>query len=182
MRINTILRGKKYIFETKLGLFSSNDIDPGTRLLIENMPIDKTDVVLDLGCGYGPVGIVAADLAAKGRVYMVDVDIRAMKYSLINSKLNKVKNVIIKPSDGFEELFGLKFDVVLSNPPSHTHKETIHQFISDAKNYLNSHGELYFVVERRIKPMFKRQLQSVFENYKEVAVGPKHIVVFAYKK
>ena len=133
MIIDTTLRGKKFCFETKPGLFSKDKIDAGTKLLIENMSIDPSDIILDLGCGYGPIGIVAATLAVKGKVYMVDVDIRAIKYSQINKKINKVSNIEIRPSDGFENLIDLSFDVVLSNPPSHTAKETIREFVKARK-------------------------------------------------
>lgn len=93
MKFNVLLRGENYVFETKTGLFSKDRIDDGTKLLIEKMQINPTDTILDLGCGWGPIGIVVTKLANKGKVYMVDIDIRAIKYSQLNAELNNVKKL-----------------------------------------------------------------------------------------
>lgn len=182
MKVDAVLLGKQYIFETKPGLFSKDKIDSGTQLLIEHMSINKTDSVLDLGCGYGVIGLVAADLASKGIVYMVDTDIRAIKYSKINAKLNNINNVEIIPSDGFDELKGITFDVILSNPPSHTPKETIRELLNGAREQLNPNGKLFFVVERRIKPMYKREVEKAFGDYEEISSGANHVVLLAFNK
>lgn len=169
MRFHSTLRNKDYIFETKTGLFSKNEVDPGTTMLIEKMEINPTDTVLDLGCGFGSIGIVAANLAIRGKVYMVDVDIRAIKYSKINAKLNGVKNVEILASDGFEKLADLQFDKIVSHPPTHAGNETLVEFIEGSKKHLKPGGLLYFVTEKRVKPFIKREFERVFENYEEVA-------------
>ena len=169
MKFQTILSGKEYVFETKTGLFSKNEVDPGTRMLIENVEINPTDIVLDLGCGFGSIGIVAANLANKGKSYMVDVDIRAIKYSQLNAKLNKINNVEILASDGFENLDNLKFDKILSHPPTHAGNETLIEFMEGAKNHLRPDGVLYFVTEKRVKPYINREFERVFGNYQEVA-------------
>ena len=182
MNIQTLLRGKEYRFETKPGLFSKSEIDDGTKLLIDTMEIKPTSTVLDLGCGYGAIGIVASDLATEGRVYMVDTDIRAVRYSRINAKINNVKNTLIKPSDGFEELEGILFDAVLSNPPSHLPKETLLEFIEDAKKQLTSEGKIYFVTEKRIRPLIQREFERVFGNYDAIASKAQYVVSFAMQE
>jgi 16S rRNA (guanine1207-N2)-methyltransferase len=181
MRIKANLRGKDYVFETKSGLFSKNEIDPGSQLLIENMVVIPEDVVLDLGCGYGPIGLVAADLANRGKVYMVDTDIRAIKYSKINADLNNIHNVEIKASDGFEDLEDTRFNVVLSNPPSHSTNETIVEFIQGSRRRLKQGGVLYFVTEKRMQPFIKKEFKKAFDNYQEHAARRQWVVSIATK-
>lgn len=174
--ITATLKGKDFQFETKPGLFSKNEVDAGSKLLIEHMVIKPTDTVLDLGCGYGVIGLVAASAANQGKVYMVDTDIRAVKYSKINASLNKISNVQIVASDGFEELPNIQFDVVVSNPPSHLPKETIIEFIEGARQHLTKGGKLYFVDEKRIKPMIKREFERVFGNYELLSQNSVYVV------
>lgn len=159
MRIQTTLREKDYVFETIPGLFSAERIDPGTRLLIESMEINDGDTVFDFGCGYGVIGLVAAHLCTHGKVYLADVDIRAVKQSIINAKLNHLDNVEVLASDGFAEIPPKeKFDVILANPPNHVAKEILIEFISEAKNRLINNGKIYLVIEKRLLPMYKRLL------------------------
>jgi len=179
--IKTVLRDRDYRFGTKPGLFSKDQIDYGTRLLIENMVIDSTDTVLDLGCGYGPIGIVAAGLAKQGRVFLVDSDIRAIKYSRINAGLNDAENVEAKVSDGFDELKGVKFDVAVSNL-SRLPKEVITEFIEGAKKQLNPGGKLYLVTEETTKSMVSKELLRVFENCEEVVSRKGYTVSLAVNK
>lgn len=182
MQIKSVLRGKEYVFETKPGLFSKNEIDEGTRLLIETMEIQPNDSVLDIGCGYGPIGIVAASLASKGKVYMVDTDFRAVNYTKKNIQLNKVPNAEVRISDGLQEMKGKTLDVILSNPPTHLPKETFIEFVESSKKQLRAGGKIYFVTEKRLKPLLKREFERVFGNYTQLTSGPKHIVGMAYKQ
>lgn len=174
MRLNVLLRGENFVFETKTGLFSKDRVDDGTRLLIEKMQINPTNTILDLGCGWGPIGISAAKLAYRGKVYMIDTDIRAIKYSLINTKLDNIKNIDIRLSDGFENLGKIKFDVICSNPPSHSANETLIEFMEGSQKQLKNKGKLYLVVEKRISSLIKRELKQVFNNYEVLYVSPKH--------
>ncbi|RJP47489.1 MAG: class I SAM-dependent methyltransferase [Armatimonadetes bacterium] len=181
--ISAILRDKQFRFETKSGLFSKDTIDIGSRLLIDKMNISITDVVLDLGCGYGAIGLVAAYLASQGRVWMVDTDIRAIKYSKINAKLNGIPNVEVVDSDGFENVpSDMIFNVILSNPPSHQPKETVIEFIEQAKMRLKDKGKIYFVTENRIRPMIKREFERVFENYELLATSKQYAISLAVKQ
>jgi 16S rRNA (guanine1207-N2)-methyltransferase len=179
--ITATLRGNEFRFNTKPGLFSKDEIDAGSRLLIDHMEIRPTDAVIDLGCGYGAIGLVAASLATEGNVYMVDVDIRAVEYSQSNAELNDIKNVKVIASDGFKKVPEIEFDVVVSNPPSHMPKETIIEFIEEAHRRLCKGGRLYFVNERRIRSMIQREFERVFGNYARVAADSQYIVSMATK-
>ena len=177
-----MLRGKKYYFETKPGLFSKTEIDRGSRLLIEHMDIGVRDIVIDLGCGYGSIGLVAASLASAGKVYLADTDIRAVKYSRLNGELNHLHNLEVLASDGFEGLSGIIFDVVLSNPPTHLPKEILLEFIEGSRRQLRTGGRIYFVTEQRVKALVKREFLDKFGNYEEITSGTQHVVSLAIKQ
>jgi len=182
MSITKVLRGKEYSFETKPGLFSKNEVDQGSELLINTMMIEPHDIVLDLGCGYGAIGLVAANLAHLGKVYMADTDVRAVKFSKLNAKLNTVENVEILASDGFEGMPDIEFNVIVSNPPSHLPKETIREFVEGAMKQLKKGGRVYFVTERRIQPMVQREFERVFGNYEDVASRDQYVVSVAHRR
>jgi|SRR3989344_2024789 len=183
MRIKATVRGRELEFETKAGLFSYEHIDPASLLLIENVEVRDGDRIIDVGCGYGAIGLALAGLTPKGKVCMVDTDIRAVEYSLINAKLNRIKNVEIVAGDGFAKVpKESRFEVVVSNPPSHTPKETILEFIAGAKNRLTEGGKVYFVTERRIVPMIKREFERVFGNHKIVGTKMQYSVSLAYNQ
>lgn len=126
MTINTDFFNEHYIFETKPGLFSKDKIDRGSSFLLEKIKIKSGDIVLDLGCGWGPIGIVTAKRFHPKMVYLVDTDIRAIKYCDINIKLNNVHNAKAILSDGFENL-GRIHNLMLFYPT--------HQAIYQKKQY-----------------------------------------------
>ena len=101
-----VLRGKEYVFQTDAGVFSRREIDRGTQLLIESLLCKEGDVVLDLGCGYGPIGIAAGDLVGpKGHVYLVDMNERAVELASENLKANQANGTALV-SDGFRSCRG----------------------------------------------------------------------------
>ncbi len=111
------LRGQTFRFISDAGVFSKKGIDYGSKVLIEAMDIPQHAEVLDVGCGYGPIGFAAAKLAASGHVTMLDVNSRAVALAKENAKLNGIQNVTILESDLFAAVQGKTFDVVLTNPP-----------------------------------------------------------------
>ncbi len=85
-----ILRGFEFVFHSTWGLFSPREIDAGSKLLIDYMDVNKSDICLDLGCGYGAIGLCMAKLAERGKVYMVDKDFVAVEYAKKNAVINRV--------------------------------------------------------------------------------------------
>src|SRR2546430_12058929 len=111
------VRGFDLHLETQAGIFAHRGLDAGTRLLIETMRVSPTARVLDLGCGYGAIGIVAAKLAGRGSAVLVDSDIRATRLAERNLGLNGVTNAEVILGDGVRDLpRRSRFDVVASNP------------------------------------------------------------------
>src|SRR5579872_2273964 len=91
-----LFRGQILSFQVDRGVFGSHGLDPGTALLIEALDVQPTDEVLDLGCGWGAVGIAAAKSAPQGRVVMTDVNRRAVYLSRGNARRNGVENVVVR--------------------------------------------------------------------------------------
>ncbi len=176
------LREKKFCFHSTWGLFSPSVIDEGSRLLINAMEIHPSDMVLDLGCGYGPIGIVAASLAPQGHVHMVDKDFVAVEFAKNNAALNYLKNCECYLSNGFSHIDPKRtFHVILSNPPSHMPKELLTTFFQDAKSHLKPGGKFYLVIAVRLKNYLKEALTEIFGNYEKLAVSKDYIVASATK-
>jgi 16S rRNA G1207 methylase RsmC len=107
----------EFEFFTSPGIFSYKRIDNGTRLLIESMVLPIKGQTLDVGCGYGPIGIVAAKLMPNLEVWMTDVNERAIRLTRKNSELNGVDDVVIKQGNLYEPVGDEMFDAIISNPP-----------------------------------------------------------------
>lgn len=178
-KIEISLLGIPFIFYSRAGLFSKSEIDLGTYLLISNMKISENDTVLDFGCGYGPIGIVAAKFAKKGTVLMVDSNSRAIELAKKNIKQNKIENAEAIESDGFSMLRGMQFDVIVSNPPSHTLQNKLRLILGDALNALKKNGRMYLVVQKSLVGRYKELLNSVStQNYVEnIVEGTKHVIL-----
>lgn len=177
--ITETLRGYSLLFKTTFDLFSYKKIDEGTKLLISNLDIRKGDVCLDIGCGYGAIGIVMAKLNKTGKVYFADRDFIAVDYAKINCELNTIKNYETFLSDGFSNIKDVDFNIIAANLPSHIAQESLTQIITDAKNRLRANGKFYVVTVNRIGPYIQRLLENVFGNYKKVDHTKMHTVSLA---
>ena len=145
--VETVLLGCDLRFTTGAGLFSKNRIDDGTRLLIEALPPDHDwRDVLDLGCGYGPIGIAVASRGPKVRVAMADIDPLAVSAARTNAGLNRVGGRCEAfLSDGISALADRRFDAVLSHLPTHVPRSTLRRLIDESGRVLRPGGELVAV-------------------------------------
>lgn len=181
VRIQATLRGFDLVFETQPGVFAHRDIDPGTRLLIEVMRVSPTARVLDWGCGYGAIGIVAAKLAQRGHVVLVDSDIRATRLAQRNLALNGVTNAEVVLGDGVNDLPPRsRFDVVCSNPPTHSGREVLDELVAGAYRVLRPRGQLFLVVNRLLS--LRKEVAAVFGNAETAARSKGYVVVRAVKE
>jgi 16S rRNA (guanine1207-N2)-methyltransferase len=163
------LRGMDFKFVTDSAVFSRERVDFGSALLIEAMQIEQSDTVLDLGCGYGPIGMTAAKLAPQGRVYLVDVNERAAALARRNLAENGVTNAEVRTGDGLEPVQGLTFDKVLTNPPIRAGKQTIYRMIDDAHEALKPGGSIYVVIQtKQGAPSMKKKLAELFSDVEDV--------------
>jgi len=128
--------------------------------MLSLVEFSEGDSVLDLGCGYGVVGILAAKLVGQDQVVMVDVDHLAVQLSKENAVLNQVPNVSIYQSDGFRDVTETGFNLILSNPPYHTDFSVPKAFIEKGFNRLMVGGRMYMVTKR--KEWYKNKFISIF--------------------
>jgi len=136
---------KDYLFNTDNGVFSKEHLDYGTELLIKTIPLVKGKV-LDIGCGYGPIGIYLAK-NYDCDVDMIDVNKRAVHLSKMNVELNNVKNANVFLSDAYEKIEN-KYNYIVSNPPIRVGKEKLYEILFKAKDYLLPEGEFWFVIRK----------------------------------
>lgn len=133
-------------FNTDNGVFSKGELDYGTNLLIKNvLKLNIAGDVLDLGCGYGAIGIILAKIANVS-VTMSDINRRALHLTKMNAKKNNVSVSIIE-SDGYLNITD-KFDYVISNPPIRVGKKKLYELLLDTKNHLNENGKLIIVIRK----------------------------------
>lgn len=165
------LRGREFRFITDRGVFSKNRIDFGSVLLIETMEIEDGMDVLDVGCGYGPIGMTAASLTPSGRVMMLDINERAVSLANRNLAANGISNAQAIVSDRFSSVPPeRKFDVILTNPPIRAGKQVVHGIFEDALNFLAPGGSLWVVIQKKQgAPSALIKLQELYSEVREVA-------------
>ncbi len=148
-KFQAVLKGFNLEFVTASGIFSPRKIDLGTFALINFMQFRKGDKILDLGCGYGAVGIVAAKMCPSCKVVMVDINERAVACAKKNIKINNVKNVIAKQSYFFSGLKNETFDIILLNPPQTAGLDVCYKLIEGSYEHLKNGGNLQMVARKR---------------------------------
>jgi 16S rRNA (guanine1207-N2)-methyltransferase len=140
-----LYRGELLTFLVDTGTFSSHGLDPGTSLLIENLVLRPTDRVLDLGCGWGAVGVAAAKAATEGEVVLTDVNRRATRLARENLERNRVRNAEVRVGSLYEPVEAERFDVIATNPPFHAGRELVLRIIEQAPDHLRPDGRLVLV-------------------------------------
>jgi len=134
---------------TDLGVFSKDYLDYGTRVLLETIKLDnKQETVIDMGCGYGPIGIYIAKVYPEKHVYLFDINERAVEMALKNQEENAVNNTKISVSNLFDQV-NVKADVILTNPPIRAGKQTVFRLYEEAYSNLNDGGILYVVIQKK---------------------------------
>lgn len=144
-KIKVHIGNKELFFYTDNGVFSKKGLDFGTRSLLENLPDDIDGDVLDLGCGYGPIGIYLKKTFSVN-VDMIDINLRSLKLAKKNAELNNV-NVNIFENNAYENI-QKKYDYIITNPPIRVGKEKLYEILFGAKNYLKENGQLWFVIHK----------------------------------
>ncbi len=168
---------------TRWGVFSPRSIDGGTLLLMKHIEVGVSDICLDLGCGYGPIGLALAKHCTKGEVHMVDKDFVAIELANNNANLNNLSNAKAYFSDAFLQVPSeVKFDQVISNLPAKVGREQLSIILYDAFDALKPGGKITVVTIKGLKDFIKNNFKSVFGNYKKLKQGQKYIVSQAIKQ
>ena len=140
-------QGRELDFTTDAGVFSRGELDKGTALLLAHLP-PLSGRVLDLGCGWGAIGVCLQKAFPQLRVTMVDVNLRALELARENARRNGVQVETLE-SDGLDALAGRRFDYVVTNPPIRAGKETVYRLLDQAAQSLERDGGLCLVIRKQ---------------------------------
>ena len=160
------LFNKSYTYYTDNGVFSKSKIDEGSYIFLKVLiPLNLTGRILDLGCGYGPIGLTIAQNSKEARIDLADINSRALALASKSSeRLNLNKRVTILHSDIYEKIEG-PYDSIVVNPPIRAGKVVTYSMYSGAYQRLIDGGSLYIVIRKKqgAESAFK-YLETVFEN------------------
>lgn len=173
--ISTRIKDVDMVFETSPSIFSPNSIDHGTLAMLSVVDFSPYDKVLDLGCGYGIVGILAGKLIGEENVVMCDVSEQAIAYATMNLRRNHVPNIRITVSDGYNNIEEGDFTLILSNPPYHADFSVPKHFIEVGYKKLVIGGKLVMVTKRL--DWYKNKLTSIFGGVKVHEIDGYYVFV-----
>lgn len=181
---NFELKGKSFRFKTDNGVFSKKEVDFGSRLLIETFEVPDVDGnILDVGCGYGPIGLSIAKECPERLVHMVDVNLRAIQLAKENASNNGVANVQIYESDRLLNVNGNLFAAILTNPPIRAGKKVVHDIFEQSFNHLLPGGELWVVIQKKQgAPSAIEKLSEFFQTVETVEKKKGYFILKAKKE
>lgn len=178
-KMHVCISDKHFDFYTDNGVFSKKGLDFGSRTLIDALLKEKVSGdVLDLGCGYGAIGIILSSFF-NIKVDLVDVNLRAIHLAKLNLKENKIneKNISIFSSDIYSNI-EKKYDYIITNPPIRAGKDVVYKFLFEAKEHLTKDGILYYVIN---KEQGAKSSMKDLENIAKVEVLEKNKGFFVFK-
>ena len=174
------LLGEKMTFLTDAGVFSKKMVDFGSQLLLKCLEVNQGETVLDVGCGYGPLGLSLAK-AYGVQATMVDINNRALDLARQNAERNKVEATIFQ-SNIYEQVEGT-FDHVISNPPIRAGKQVVHEIIENSKDFLETGGDLTIVIQKKQgAPSAKSKMEDVFGNCEVVKKDKGYYILRSVKE
>lgn len=171
----------KMRFLSDNGVFSKGGIDFGSSLLLKTIDVNEAKTVLDVGCGYGTIGLTIAKTNPTCFVEMIDINLRAIELARRNKELNDVKNVEIFASNIYENITK-KYDVIVSNPPIRAGKKVVHEISLGSFERLNDGGKYYAVIQKKqgAESLFKA-LKTIFLNVEVIEKDKGYWIIEAQK-
>jgi 16S rRNA G1207 methylase RsmC len=182
LRISETLCGQPMEFQTSWGLFSPREIDAGSLLLLDHIPLADRSSILDLGCGYGAIGLTLARIHPAAHVTLVDKDFVAIDYCQKNAELNRLTNCSVHLSNGFNQVSSTDFDLIVTNLPAKSGKELYYLMFYDAWARLAHDGCFYIVTINGLRNFVKRTFTEIFGNYKKLKQASTYTVAMAKKE
>jgi 16S rRNA G1207 methylase RsmC len=181
--IRTQLRGRPFEFVTASSVFSTKRVDLGTHVLIETMQLPEKGCVLDIGCGYGAIGIAAAKFNPNLHVVLTDVNRRAVLLARQNAERNHARNVEAHQGNLYQPVQNQCFDCILSNPPVSAGMETVLALIRGAPAFLSRGGTLQMVIRSKIgKKTLPNAFTEAFGNCGILAIESGYRVLMGEKQ
>ncbi len=164
-RIYFQYKNHNIILASDYGVFSKEKVDYGTRVLLDAIDIkENIGKILDVGCGYGTIGVSLKKQYPHLSVEMIDVNERAVYLANQSIKYNDLENIIAYKSYAYENVEGC-FDIILSNPPIRAGKKVVFEILEGAYNHLNKNGEMIVVIQKKQgAPSAKKKLEDIFGN------------------
>ena len=176
------LRQQNLTFHTTWGLFSPREVDAGTLLLLEHLEVETDARSLDLGCGYGALGLTLASVCPDGVVTLVDKDYVAIDYCRKNASVNGLSNTEIFLSNGLSRVESENFDLIVTNLPAKSGKELYMLMFCDIHPKLMPSGSCYIVTINGLRQFVKRNFIDIFGNYKKLKQGAVYTVAMATRR
>lgn len=170
-KLSCFLRGINLLIYTAPGIFSNKGIDKGSFLLIEKCIIKDNHYILDLGCGYGVIGVTLAKCFPSSKFLLTDINERAVKLSKKNILTNKLENAEAKKRNIFDNIDNdEKFDTILLNPPQTAGKQLCFQMIEESLQHLKKGGTLQLVARHnKGGKSLSKKMKEVFNNVKDIS-------------
>ena len=179
----TELRHHKFRFKTDRGVFSNKEVDFGSRFLVETIDIpDVAGAILDVGCGYGPIGLTLAKECPGREVHLVDVNQRAIGLAKENAKENAIEHVKIYESDTLKDVEQTDFALIVTNPPIRAGKVVVHDILARSYEHLVENGELWVVIQKKQgAPSAKAKMEEVFGHVDVIAKNKGYYLLRSIK-
>ena len=177
--IRETLCGQAMLFQTSWGLFSPREVDAGSRLLLDHIPVVERSSILDLGCGYGAIGLTLARQYPSVSVTLVDKDFVATDFCQKNAELNQLDNCRVFLSNGFNQVPAEQYDLIVTNLPAKSGKELYYVMFYDAFERLEQNGSFFIVTINGLRNFVKRAFLDIFGNYKKLKQGSTYTVAVA---
>ena len=180
--LTVTVSGETFTFLTDAGVFGKRRLDPGTRLLLESVALPERGTVLDLGCGWGAIGVVVARRAPGCQVYLVDINRRAVELARVNCRRNGVGNAVVLEGDALAPVADVRFDLILSNPPVRAGKKVLYRMVEEAAAHLVPGGRFVAVVgNKQGAGSYREKVRAVFGQAVDLAKGGGYRVIQGVK-
>ncbi len=168
-KVNYTFKGKRINLLSDIGVFSKERVDFGTNVLLNSLDnLDNIHSVLDVGCGYGIIGISIANAYQDKKIVMIDVNDRCIELSKKNIKSNNLKNAFVFESNLYENI-NENFDMIISNPPVRAGKKIVLGIIEEGYKHLFKGGCMWIVIQKKQgAPSVEKKMEEVFGNVETI--------------
>lgn len=180
-KIQYFFKGTEITFFADNGVFSKNGIDFGSNLLLKTVDLKNVKSVLDVGSGYGTIGLTISKMNPHINVTMIDVNLRAIELTKSAIAYNNISNAQVFESNIYENVIGF-FDLIVTNPPIRAGKKVVHGILIDGYNFLNDGGSLWCVIQKKQgAPSAIKALESMYKTVEIVENDKGYWIIRAVK-